>query len=62
MHPSGADQEPLASTAVQVKSLTLAASIAMLNIPYPDPAGQQTEVILVTGGDSVCHNWNRSPR
>ncbi len=46
MHPTGADQEPLASTAVQVRSLTLAASIAMLNIPYPDAGGQQIVVIL----------------
>jgi hypothetical protein len=48
--------------AVQVRNLTLAASIAMVNIPYPDPAGQQTEVVLVTGRDSVCHKRNRSPR
>ena len=62
MHPTSADQEPLALGAVQVALAISAVSIAVLNIPYRELAGQQTEVILVTGGDSVCHNWNRSPR
>jgi len=62
MHPTGADQEPLASMAVQANTPALAASIAMVNIPYPEPAGQQVELVLTTGRDSVRHKRIRSPK
>lgn len=49
MHPTGADQEPLVRErrTVQVRNLTLAVSIAMLNIPYPDPGRQRNSSTAV---------------